>query len=150
MAAGRKTGGRKKGTPNKATLEKERVAAEIAARTMADATTSGKKLAKEVLEDFMELFAGMAAHYQPAPPGKEHLKPSGNEAQFLKYADLTVAAAAKLAPYQSPTFKAVAVSMTPGDNSNRPGDGAKIINMPTDSKSLQRLYTQMVKSKARA
>jgi len=63
MAHGRKTGGRHRGTPNKATTEK----ALIAARTVADTKVAGKKLAKEVLEDFMLLFAGMAAHHQPTP-----------------------------------------------------------------------------------
>jgi hypothetical protein len=56
MARGRKTGGRRRGTPNKATIER----ALIAARTVAGAKLVGKKLAKEVLEDFMLIFAGMA------------------------------------------------------------------------------------------
>ncbi|HEX2351840.1 MAG TPA: hypothetical protein VHJ16_03605 [Xanthobacteraceae bacterium] len=55
MARGRKTGGRRRSTPNKATIEK----ALVAARTVAGAKAVGKKLAKEVLEDFMPLFAGM-------------------------------------------------------------------------------------------
>lgn len=146
MAAGRKTGGRKVGSRNKLTIKQEREAEE-AQRRMAE---SGKKLAKDVLEDFMELFAGMAAHYQPMPTGQEHLKPAGNEGKFLQYAELTVAAASRLAPYQSPTFKAVAVSMTPGSQDRKPGDDAKIVNMPTDAASLQRLYSNMIKSKARA
>jgi hypothetical protein len=84
-----------------------------AERETAVAQAEGRKLAKEVLDDFMVLFAGMAAHHQPmprgqaAPPGREP-----DEAKFEKYARLAIATAADLAPYQSPTFKAIAV-MTP-------------------------------------
>lgn len=42
-----------------ATIEK----ALIAARTVAEAKAVGKKLAKEVLEDFMLLFAGIAVDF---------------------------------------------------------------------------------------
>jgi hypothetical protein len=104
MARGRKTGGRRRGTPNKATAEN----ALIAARTVADAKAAGKKLAKEVLEDFMLLFAGMAAHFQPAPPGAGP-NPHADEDNFWKCSEAAIDCAVKLAPYQSPTFKAVAV-----------------------------------------
>jgi hypothetical protein len=55
--------GRPRG-PSKATIEK----ALIAERTVSEAKTSGKKLAKEVLEDFMLLFTGMASDFQIGPP----------------------------------------------------------------------------------
>lgn len=105
MARGRKTGGRRRGTPNKATLEK----ALVAARSIADAKAAGKKLAKEVLEDFMLLFAGMAAHFQPVSPSRA---PNlyADEEKFLRYSQAAIDCASKLAPYQSPTFKSVAVS----------------------------------------
>jgi hypothetical protein len=53
-----------------ATIERERIAAQIAERTVMDARTHGKKFAKEVLEEFMHTFATMAAVYQPMPPGQ--------------------------------------------------------------------------------
>lgn len=114
MMRGKKTGGRSKGTPNKATIEKDRIAAEIAARTVADAQVSGKKLAKEVLDEFMHLFAGMAAHHQPLPKGQINADPKRNpdRAEFDKYAMLAVDCARRLAPYQSPTFQAIAIDMT--------------------------------------
>src|SRR5258708_21561127 len=108
MAGGRKTGGRRRGTPNKATIEKSL----IAARAVADARADGKKLAKEVLQEFMELFAGMAAHYQPTPA---HLppNPNENEPQFLRYAGLAVEGAQAVEPCQSPTFNAIEVVPPP-------------------------------------
>jgi hypothetical protein len=51
--------------PNKPTIEK----ALIAARTVTEAKAPGKKLAKEVLEDFALLVVGMAADFHRAPPG---------------------------------------------------------------------------------
>jgi hypothetical protein len=108
MARGRKSGGRRRGTPNKATTER----ALIAARTVADAKAAGKKLAKEILEDFMLLFAGMAAHFQPAPPSAAP-NPHADEDNFWKCSEAAIDCADKLAPYQSPTFKAVAVVPPP-------------------------------------
>jgi hypothetical protein len=111
MAHGRKTGGRHRGTPNKATIEK----ALIAARTVAGAKLAAKKLAKEVLEDFMLLFAGMAAHHQPTPPGHPQ-NPHESKTEFLRYAGMAIDCAHKLAPYQSPTFRAVMVAPAPDAN----------------------------------
>ena len=65
MARGKKTGGRLKGTQNKATIQKAIIAEQVLAR----ADMAGRKLAKEVLDEFMHLFAGMAATTQPFPPG---------------------------------------------------------------------------------
>lgn len=107
-------GGRPKGKKNRGTIEKERLAAEIAAKTVMDARAAGKKLAKEVLEEFMFLFAGMAATYQPLPPGT--IAPAGrqpDDAKFNEYAKLAVHCAQKLAPYQSPTFQAIMVAPAP-------------------------------------
>jgi len=99
--------GRPRG-PSKATIEK----ALIAERTVSEAKTAGKKLAKEVLEDFMLLFTGMAAGFQIAPPGASP-NLQGDEGKFWKYAQAAVDCAHKLAPYQSPTFRAVVVAPGP-------------------------------------
>jgi hypothetical protein len=66
-----------------------------------------KKLAKEVLDQFMVLFAGMAAFYQPRPASSMQQNPNANESKFDKYAKLAVECAKDLAPYQSPTFRSV-------------------------------------------
>ena len=106
-------GGRQEGTPNKATVQKQLVAAQIAERTVADARTMGKKLAKEVLEDFMLHFADIAEQYRPTPPEAEHQNPHSDEARFNKYAAIAMECARSLAPYQSPTFKAIQIAPAP-------------------------------------
>lgn len=116
-AQGERRGGRSAETPNRRTLEKQLIAerdkaaeAEIA---LATTTRTGKKrLAKEVLEDFMHLFAGMAAHYQPHPPTQAKNE-NENPGLFEKYARLAVDAADRLAPFQSPTFRSVTVLAPP-------------------------------------
>jgi hypothetical protein len=107
---GERRGGRQKGTPNRATVQKQLMAARIAECTVADARSTGKKLAKEVLEDFMLHFADMAEQYQPAHPDAEQQNSYADEGKFNKYAALAVECARSLAPYQSPTFKAVEIS----------------------------------------
>lgn len=109
-----RSGGRPKGARNKATIERELIAAQIAEKRIDEAVNSGRKLGKDVLDEFMHLFAGMAATYQPMPPGvavPQGRKP--DEAQFEKYARLAVHCATKLAPYQSPTFQAIMVAPPP-------------------------------------
>ena len=109
---GRKTGGKIKGSKNKATIEKAIIAEQVLAR----AEMQGRKLAKEVLDEFMHLFAGMAAVVQPLPPSVP--VPAGrqpDEAKFEKWARLAVQCAKDLAAYQSPTFRAIAVTGDTGD-----------------------------------
>lgn len=122
-------GGRPKGSRNKKVLEREERArldalqlekfreiegdASAAARMVQRAERTGIKLAKDVLNDFMQLFAGMAAVYQPLPPGVE--VPPGrqpNESKFREYAVLAKETAAALAPFQSPRYSAVMVGAT--------------------------------------
>ena len=138
MARGRKTGGRRRGTPNKATIER----ALIAARTVADTRAEGKKLAKEVLQEFMELFAGMAAYYQPTPA---HLppNPNENEPQFLRYAGLAVECAKAVAPFQSPTFKAIAVVPPPPPPPEPATIDGKVIRLD-DPVAVGNIYRRMV------
>ena len=119
-------GGRKPGIKNKKTLEIERlkrVAREAAAAAVAkDAAIEAlerkgmpdSRRAKKVLENFMELFAGMAAVSQPLPPGMT-VPPPGrkpDDAKFDKYAALAVDAAKALAPFQDPRYSAVIVGAT--------------------------------------
>ena len=135
-APGERRGGRAKGVKNLHVLEREIVQQEItktahalrreesirrierdakmAAQVLREYAAHGKKLAKERLDEFMELFVGRAAHYQPRPDknGKDQ-NPTGNEAKFEKWALHAVDVAHKLAPYQSPTFRAIVVSPPP-------------------------------------
>lgn len=97
--------GRPKGIRNKATIEKALIAEQINSR----AEMAGKKLAKEVLDDFMQLTAEMAAFYQPAAPGHPPNQ-KADEAKFWQCMEAAHAFAKSLAPYQSPTFRAVAIT----------------------------------------
>lgn len=118
---GERRGGRQRGTPNKATRERAILAEQI----LTEQRKRGKKLAREVLSDFMELFAGMAAAYQPIAPGMENSPlPAGrrpDEERFLIYAKLAVDTAKELAAYESPKLKAVGISQTPLAPLERPG-----------------------------
>lgn len=149
MAKGRKTGGKQRGTPNKATrerLEQERVAKQ-AQQEVDKARAANTKLGKDILEEFMKNFAGMAAYYQPLPDGTP--VPAGrkpDEKRFLTYAKLTVETAAQLAQFQSPRFKAIAI-MTPPPTpieASRP-KGSNVVTIENDPQKLARIYAQMVK-----
>jgi hypothetical protein len=84
----------------------------IAEREVADAKRAGRKLAVDLLDDFARIFGGMAAFFQPYPAGMAP-NPNANAAEFEKWSRLAVETAARLAPYQSPTFRAVTVAPAP-------------------------------------
>lgn len=145
---GQRIGGRQRGTPNKRTterLEAERIAQQAQAE-VDKARQANTKLGKDVLEEFMKTFAGMAAHYQPLPDGMA--VPAGrkpDEAKFLTYARLAAETAAKLAEFQSPKFKAIQV-MTPPPTPVAPtAKDGKVITID-DPVSLARVYSNMVKA----
>ena len=131
---GERRGGRKRGTPNRKDVEKAeqlRLAAANAGFPVPAKAVPIKKLGKEILEEFMMVFAGMAASYQPAPPGQPP-RPNQDEVKFRQYAELAVDTADRLADFQSPKFRAIAVTAPPADP-NRPapvpGDDAKIVEL---------------------
>lgn len=127
MALGKKTGGRVKGSRNKAIIERELKAERdaMAAAALEDpevqqalaaipaAEGTGKRLGKQILDDFANVLAGMAAAYQPMPPGMENMPlPPGRKPdpdKFLKYATLAIYSAEKVAQFQSPKLSAVMV-----------------------------------------
>jgi len=108
---GERRGGRVKGVPNKATIEK----ALLAERAVEQARLNGKKLGKERLEELMEIFIGATAYFQPTiTPGVPST--TGDWDKFEKWARLAMECAAKLAPYQSPTFRAIVVAPPPAES----------------------------------
>jgi hypothetical protein len=118
---GNRGGGRKKGKLNKATIEK----AFLAERIMAEAAMSGKKLGKELIEEFAVMFGGLAAAVQPegtGPNGQvtrpDVLKWIGTkqESAFERYSKLALKAATDLAEYQSPKLAPVHVAAPAPDN----------------------------------
>jgi hypothetical protein len=100
---GERRGGRKKGSLNLATRER----AAISARDVTEAKAAGRQLAKDVLSDFTEMFKSMAVQYLPLAANE-----NADEAKFEKWARLAVDCAARAAPLQSPTFRAVTVPKT--------------------------------------
>jgi hypothetical protein len=114
MKGGARPGAGRPRGPSKATIEK----ALIAERTVSEAKAARKKLAKEVLDDFMLRFTEIAAYFQIAPPGAPP-NPQADEGKFWKYAQAAVDCAHKLAPYQSPTFRAVVVAPSPDPNQSQ-------------------------------
>lgn len=154
--------GRKVGGKNKATIEREARAAELAALALAqneaddehdanvasmggDVPTAAagaapvprrrKKLAKDVLEELMLVGLGYAARFQPkyAPDGKVL---EGDPVAFREWADFTGDKAAKLAKYQSPTFRAIHLQADSGSGAGtappQPGDNAKVVDMQSE------------------
>lgn len=152
---GERRGGRQVGAKNKATLERERIAAEIAARTVADARTQNRKLAKEVLDECMVTLMGMAATFQPLPPGVVDPMRTPDEGRFKEYIQLAMYAAKALAPFQSPTFKAVAVAavndLTGAAGPQVPaGETADNIIRMNDPVRAARVYAQFIQRRASA
>lgn len=136
--------GRPKGTPNRATVQR----VEQARIAVENANKAGKKLSKDILEEFAHLFASLAAYHQPIPQGQPvppNRRP--DEARFLTYAKLAVDTAAKSADFQSPKFRAHLVSVTPGSGDPalpRYEDHGKIIDI-TDAATLARVYAKRIK-----
>src|SRR6516165_9807598 len=111
----KKTGGRKAGVRNKTTQRR----IDAAERAIVLAQAGGKRLAREVLEDFVQLFSAIAQTHQPALPGAEP-NPNYDEKKFEKFARLAVDTATALASYQTPKLKAVLVGPELGQ---RPSNG---------------------------
>jgi hypothetical protein len=148
---GQRRGGRQKGTRNKATVEKALIAEQVIAR----AEMTGVKLAKEHLSDLLNVFAGMATYYQPSFPGMLTQNPNADEDKFEKWARLTVQCAKDLAPYQSPTFRAVVVA--PAPDANQPEKRKRFTHSifdgpngtPIDAVEASRVYRRIVSADSR-
>lgn len=110
-----KTGGRAKGTPNKATIERE----EMAARAL-DKAKLGRPLAKDRLDELLDVALGAMQRHQPVTAEMvERARAAGNKAVkesrgdwngFGDWWDRAALAAKSLAPFQSPTYRAIVVA----------------------------------------
>lgn len=137
-STGRGRRGRPPGSPNKATIEKQRIAAEIASRTVADAKAQNRKLAKEHLQEFLPVLAGMAAYHQPTFPGMPQQNPNGSVSEFMRYFDLFLSTARTLAPYESATFRAVDLrAILPSSQDANPVDVLRAMLEEIDDESRQ-------------
>ena len=108
--------GRKPGSPNKKTINRRK---EEAAKVLAVEAENrlrqgrGDKLATEVLDDFMRLFIGLARRHQPWPD-EDGKNPLESVTLFEKYSRLAIQCASELGNYQQPKFRAIMVSVQPG------------------------------------
>jgi hypothetical protein len=125
----KKTGGRKAGVRNKTTQRR----IDAAERAILLAKAGGKRLAREVLEDFLELFSAIALTHQPALPGAER-NPNYDEKKFEKFARLAVETATALAGYQTPKLRAVLVGPELGQ---RQTDGAERLSREELARRLE-------------
>jgi hypothetical protein len=133
---GERRGGRIKGTPNRATVER----AAMAARIAGEAEMRGQKLGKELLAKYAGLFDEMA----------DARRLAGDVIAFEKWARLACATAKDLAPYQSPTYRAV-IAASP------PAPATEVINLfdhtgelvhETDPHAAMRTYRRLIAAKA--
>jgi hypothetical protein len=116
---GERRGGRKKGVPNKSSQER----AAIAERIIAEAEGKpGRKLGRELLEEFTLMFGGLASAFQPVGTGPggtlttadfETWAKSYKEPLFEKYAKLAAKCADAFADFQSPRLGRVQVAASP-------------------------------------
>jgi hypothetical protein len=104
---GERRGGRRQGSRSKATIERELLAQRMLQHAPVGAIQNAR-LGKETLEKFMTLFDDLAEHYRPMPEN-----PRADESKFTKYATAACDCARALAPYQSPTYRAIVVSSPP-------------------------------------
>jgi hypothetical protein len=159
---GERRGGRQKGSLNRATIERLEQAKIIqqiedqachlgASDTQVGApTTSKRKLAREELEDLLPIIKGGVAHFQPTPAGALAQgvpeNKDGDWPTFKSWLQFYADTLLRLAEFQSPRFKAIAVAMgTTPTAPPQPGDGAKVISLD-DPVALQRIYERRIRS----
>ena len=102
----RPNAGRRRGSKNRATIEK----AIIAERDIAEAQASGRKLGKEVIDHYMHVFAEIADTERAAALTEKPENAREHEARFERFARYAIDCAQKLAPFQSPTFRAIQIA----------------------------------------
>jgi len=83
-------------------------------------------LAKDVIEQFMQIAVGYAKHYALKEKDLDHTdikaeqaKREWKQSKFQDWARLAVGWATDLAPYQSPTFRAISISHEKDDSQDR-------------------------------
>jgi hypothetical protein len=151
MAKGKKTGGRERGSLNRRTLEK---LAEVA-REAQDVRTGGKKFAKEVLDELMATAMSFAAREQRRILDEEEATdpdgtPRGVASQetydrFWIAMNAAGTFAKALAPFQHPTFRAIAVVPPAAEPPAPKTIEGSVVNL-NDPIAVARIYQQMVRA----
>jgi CBS domain-containing protein len=111
----RPNAGRRRGSKGKATIER----AIIAERDIAEAQASGRKLGKEVIDHYMHVFAEIADGERAAALAEKPANAREHEARFERFARYAIDCAHKLAPYQSPTFRAIQIAPPQNEQLNK-------------------------------
>lgn len=164
---GERRGGRGVGGLNKKTLvrnlladvlnepDTKRLVGAIVKEEVVEPETPAQKKAVKVLGEFMSATAGIAARYQnelvalmslPTVAGEARKRLERAEGKYVKFTELTALLAGKLAPFESPTYRAVVVSSSPGTiaPAKRPGDDAKVIQM-LEPVAISREYQRIMR-----
>ncbi len=165
MAMGKKTGGRRKGTPNKATLERierEKIGEQIAAaarqpgagKAVAKAMDANHLWAKDELVEVIPILKGIVAHFQKVPFAAVNSNGNVTKADWdalYKWLTMYIDTNMKLAPYQSPTFRAVFVQEAPAAASQTIIDG-KVLDLTArkDPASAAAAYLRLIRAEPRA
>ena len=157
---GERRGGRIKGVPNKATiaaLNERKIIDQIAKQTGTSSSVTAavlskaagyRKLAVEELEDVLPIIKSLVAYHQikvmrAGPTGA--LQITGELDDFKEWLRLFIETCAKLAPYQSPTFKAIAV-VEPQLPGKPPIPNAYDIERLDDPVAASRVYQQLMQA----
>lgn len=157
---GERRGGRQKGVPNKATVERlhknaiiDQIAKEIGqptsvAAAAVDRAMSGRKLAKEELEEVVPIIKSVVAHFQQEPfaavkSGGKATKAQWND--FRAWLELFVNTCVKLAPYQSPTYRAILVTTPTGEGAGAPDKVADLGDIGDETTRSAQTYLRLVK-----
>jgi hypothetical protein len=120
---GERRGGRQKGAPNKRKVEREHRMLQAA---VIDQGGTMPDLAKDVIEQFMQIAVSYAKHYALKERDLDHTDAKAEQAKrewkqskFQDWARLAVGWATDLAPYQSPTFRAISISHQKDEEEDR-------------------------------
>lgn len=104
---GERRGGRAEKVPNKITLER-------AEEVINHARSMGQVLAVDVLNEFMQIFRNEAYRFKPEPlPNGTETNPEADPSRFEQNAAIACRLARELAPFQSPTLRAIQVAAPP-------------------------------------
>src|SRR5262245_54799721 len=109
---GERRGGRQRGTKNKRTLERERLAAQLLQDTPPELLESAaSKLGKDILSFWANEFDRLAQYFREGKHADTTL--------CRQYAEAACAIAARLAPFESPTYRAVLLQPAPSQENRR-------------------------------
>jgi hypothetical protein len=157
--------GRPKGSKNKATLERiarekiaEQVATEIGipapvASIALQRAIEGRRLAKDEIKEAIPMikeiveFCKQQASAQNPKTGKLAINPEADLSDLKDWLRLFVDTCFKLAAFESPTFKAIAVAEVPQMGA-QPADPGKVLDLQAerDPQSADQTYLRLVKA----